>query len=154
LASGARLAYVDWSGPDLEAHVAARARLEPAALPFFHRFIAGIVLSLQGRTEGAAAGLEAVAAGPDGPTSTSSPFFAPAGQRGALINAGRFGEVLRIVREGKASAARNGNDPWLFTFREAWLRLVVQDYEGAVQVCDGATDGLADYLRAQPATIG
>src|SRR5262249_42898940 len=67
---------------------------------------------------------------------------------------GRFGEVMRILRDGKAIAARNGNDPWIFTFREAWLRLAVQDFEGAVQVCAGATDGLADYLRAQPGTIG
>ena len=41
-----------------------------------------------------------------------------------------------IVREGKQAAAKNGNDPWLFNFREAWLRMLAFDFQGARTLCE------------------
>jgi len=48
----------------------------------------------------------------------------------ALIQLGRFGEVLEIIRDGREIAEKNGNDPWVFVFREAWLRTLCFDFEG------------------------
>src|SRR5262249_42922058 len=48
----------------------------------------------------------------------------------ALIQLGRFGEVLEIIRNGREIAEKNGNDPWVFVFREAWLRTLCFDFEG------------------------
>src|SRR5258708_30312606 len=39
----------------------------------------------------------------------------------SLMQCGRFGEVLRIVGTGRELAQKNGEDPWVFIFREAWL---------------------------------
>jgi len=49
---------------------------------------------------------------------------------------GRLGDVLQIMRDGKEMAEKNGNDPWLFNFREAWLRMLALDFEGSTRVCD------------------
>jgi hypothetical protein len=34
----------------------------------------------------------------------------------------------------------NGNDPWILVFREAWLRTVVLDFDGARRLCDTIAD--------------
>ena len=43
---------------------------------------------------------------------------------------GRFGDVRRIVREGRESAEKNGETPWMYIFGDAWLRLLCFDFDG------------------------
>jgi hypothetical protein len=71
----------------------------------------------------------------------------------ALLLSGRLGELLRLVRSGKATAEKNGNDPWLFDYREAWLRTLVFDFEGALGLCGAVAGRATAYLRRQPETI-
>src|SRR5260370_24370458 len=65
----------------------------------------------------------------------------PAGDRLArgakilsLMQCGRLGEVLRIVGTGRELAEKNGEDPWVFIFREAWLRSLCFDFEGVLRL--------------------
>src|SRR5260370_36009053 len=51
-----------------------------------------------------------------------------------LMQCGRFGEVLRIVGTGRELAQKNGEDPWVFIFREAWLRSLCFDFEGVLRL--------------------
>src|SRR5262249_24315852 len=48
---------------------------------------------------------------------------------------------------------RNGSDPWLFTYREAWLRLLAQDFHGARRVCEELRRS-SMYPTGQAETIG
>jgi tetratricopeptide (TPR) repeat protein len=52
----------------------------------------------------------------------------------SLMQCGRFGEVLRIVGTGRELAQKNGEDPWVFIFREAWLRSLCFDFEGVLRL--------------------
>src|ERR671924_2389304 len=69
-------------------------------------------------------------------TSLMEHFFALSGKTIALLRMGRLGYVLQIVRDGREMAEKNGNDPWLFNFREAWLRMLTLDFEGSARVCE------------------
>src|SRR5262249_3083539 len=81
-------------------------------------------------------------------------FFSLGGKALAFLHAGRFGELMQLVREGKAAAEKNGNSPWLFIFREAWLRKLVLDYQRARNLEDTVMDVERGYLRGRPRTSG
>jgi len=87
------------------------------------------------------------------PTSMMVNFFAFSGKTLALLLSGRWGELMRVVRASKELAERNGNAPWLFIFREAWLRTVALDYNGARALCDSVTHSATEYPTGQPQTI-
>jgi tetratricopeptide (TPR) repeat protein len=57
----------------------------------------------------------------------------------SLLQLGRFGQALQIIRSSQQTAERNGSDPWLFSYREAWLRTLALDFHGAQRVCDELT---------------
>jgi len=80
-------------------------------------------------------------------------FFGLGGKTLVLLRMGRLGEVLEIVRDAKEMAKKNGNDPWLFNFREAWLRILALDFEGSARVCDAILRSKALYPVGQPQTI-
>jgi tetratricopeptide (TPR) repeat protein len=50
-------------------------------------------------------------------------------------------------------AEKNGNDPWLFNFREAWLRMLTLDFEGSARVCEAILQTETAYPVSQPETI-
>jgi tetratricopeptide (TPR) repeat protein len=86
-------------------------------------------------------------------TSLMAYFFALSGKTVAFLRLGRFGELSELLREGKRVAEKNGNDPWLFNFREAWLRTLVFDFDGARRLCELIMRPDADYPNVQPRTI-
>jgi tetratricopeptide (TPR) repeat protein len=47
---------------------------------------------------------------------------------------GRFGEVVQMVRTGRELAERNGEDPWMYIFGDAWIRLLCFDFDGVERV--------------------
>lgn len=152
LAASTRLLYDDWRAADALAcaasYEALRGRGDDEELSF-HGMLHGHVLALEGRYD------EAIDLFDRG-LSTSrliTHFFALSGKTVALLRCGRLGEVLRIVRDGQAMAAKNGNEPWLFTFREAWLRMVALDFEGARRLCEGMIGSGPRYPTDQPQVI-
>jgi hypothetical protein len=80
-------------------------------------------------------------------------FFALSGKTLALLHSGRFGELMQVLQAGRQMAAKNGNDPWLFAFREAWLRTVVLDFDGAQRLCERVAATATGYPTGQPETI-
>src|SRR6185503_10142048 len=111
------------------------------------------LLALQGNYAEALGDVESGIPTVNEPTSMMVHFFALSGKTVALLLSGRLGELMRVLREGKELAEKNGNDPWLFIFREAWLRTVVLDFEGAKRLCDAVTRAATEYPTGQPQTI-
>jgi len=87
------------------------------------------------------------------PASQMAYFFALSGRTLALLHSGQFGELVQIIRAGTAMAEKNGADPWLFSFREAWLRIVILDFTGARQLCEALTDTTREHSQRQPRAI-
>jgi DNA-binding winged helix-turn-helix (wHTH) protein/tetratricopeptide (TPR) repeat protein len=156
LAAGSKLLYDTWRREDWEMCESARQRLQelsPAGLPDYHQMIYAHLLMLQGHYAKALASLEAGIPKPNEPTSLMVHLFALSGKTVALLHSGQLGELLRILRAGREMAEKNGNDPWIFVFREAWLRSIVLDFDGARRLCDAVADPATGYLARQPQTI-
>jgi hypothetical protein len=105
-----------------------------------------------------AGALESVEVGiPTGDESTSImvPMFALSGKMLVLLFAGRLGELMQMVRTGRDVAEANGNEPWLFVSREAWLRTAVLDFAGARALCgEMAARSTAAYGLGPSQSIG
>jgi len=71
----------------------------------------------------------------------------------SLLHLGQFGDVLRIVRTGRETAEKNELEPWIFVFREAWLRSLCFDFEGVRQLGTMNTRSDPDRHAVQPGTI-
>ena len=87
-------------------------------------------------------------------TSIVVPMFALSAKTLALLYSGRLGELVRLLRAGRDLAETNGNDPWLFVSREAWLRTAVLDFTGARELCEGMAARSAAFWRGPSQSIG
>ena len=156
LAASCRLLYDTWRKEDADlcasAHTTLR-NLGDSDTPPFHKMIYAHVQVLQGNYREAFEIFEAGLPKMDHTTSLMTHFFALSGKTIALLRVGQLGEVLRIVRAGRTMAEKNGNDPWLFNFREAWLRTLVLDFEGTRRICETILQAKAEYPTGQPDTI-
>jgi len=156
LAAGSKLLYETWRRDDWETCESARRTLQalsPTGLPDYHQMIYAHLQMLQGRYVEALACLEGGIPKANEPVSLMVHLFALSGKTVALLHSGQLGELLRILRAGREMAEKNGNDPWLFIFREAWLRSVILDFDGARQLCATVADQAERYLAGQPQTI-
>ncbi|HEU5181046.1 MAG TPA: AAA family ATPase [Candidatus Polarisedimenticolia bacterium] len=156
LAAGSRLLYDAWRQEDWKICESAHRslqRLDPAGVPAFHRMIFSHVKLLQGCYDEALADLESGIPKTNEPVALMVHLFALSGKTVALLQSGRLGVLLGLVRSGRAAAEKNGNDPWLFDYREAWLRTIVFDFEGALRLCEAVAGRATPYLRRQPETI-
>src|SRR6266436_3016658 len=155
LAAGSRLLYDTWRQDDWDICESARRTLQglsPAGVPEYHRMIYAHLQMLQGHYAEALANLEAGIPKMNEPTSLVVHIFSLSGKTVALLHSGQLGELMRIVRSGREMAEKNGN-PWIFVFREAWLRTVVLDFDGARRLCNTIADTATAYLPRQPQTI-
>ena len=155
LAAGCRLLYDAWREEDAALCASAQQAMHRLGDlgPPYHRLIAGYVHALQGRYQEAVGIFDAFIPKTDETSDPMAYHLALGGKTVALLRMGQFGEVLRIVRTGKEIAAKNGNDPWLFNFREAWLRTLVFDFAGARRLCEVIMRAGAEYPTGQPETI-
>ena len=156
LAAAVRLLYDTWRKEDAQACVAAHKMLRglgaPSA-PTYHELMYAYVRALQGHHREALDIFEAFIPKTDQPAGLMAHHLALGGKTVVLLRLGRFGEVLRIVRAGREAAEKNGNDPWLFNFRETWLRTLALDFAGARRLCESITRPDAAYPTGQPETI-
>jgi DNA-binding winged helix-turn-helix (wHTH) protein/tetratricopeptide (TPR) repeat protein len=156
LAASTRLWYDRWREEDWTRCASARQRihdLSAADLPPYHRMIYAHLEVLRGNYGEALRELETGIPTVNEPTSMMVNFFALSGKTLALLLSGRWGEFIRVVRAGKEIAERNGNAPWLFIFREAWLRTLALDFDGARALCDSVTQTATEYPTGQPQTV-
>jgi len=122
----------------------------------YQQMIDGHVLALQGRYREALDLIDALetAVSRTGHGISLIPHVgATSGRTLILLRMGRLGDVLRITQVGRESADENIARSWLLTFREAWLRILVFDYEGAHRICEAIVQTRGDYHPGQPHTI-
>src|SRR5258708_5099792 len=156
LAAGCRLLYDSWREQDAVVCQSAHNQLKELGdkgTPPFHKMIYAHVQALQGNYIEALELFERGIPTLNQATSLMEHFFALSGKTIALLRMGRLGYVLQIVRDGREMAEKNGNDPWLFNFREAWLRMLTLDFEGSAQVCEAILQTKTAYPVSQPQTI-
>ncbi len=156
LAAGIRLLYDVWRKEDAQVCVSAHQALvdlNDSATPPYHTMIYAHVQALQGNYQEAFEIFEAGIPKLGTTTSLMAYFFALSGKTIAFLRLGRFGELSQLLQEGKQMAEKNGNEPWLFNFREAWLRTLVFDFDGARRLCDLIMRPDAEYPTGQPKTI-
>ena len=152
LAAGIRLTYDAWRTEDWERCAAASEtihRLSDAGPPAFDRVIYAHLQVLRGEYAKALENLEGIPKEDDS-TSIMVPMFALSGKMLALLYAGRLGELVQMLRAGRDTAEANGNEPWLFVSREAWLRTAVLDFAGARALCGDS--GKRRRIRARTIT--
>ena len=158
LAAGIRLTYDAWSTKDVERCASAGEtirRVSDAGPSAFDRVIHAHVQVLRGDYAGALESVEADIPTGDESTSIMVPMFALSGKMLVLLFVGRLGELMQMVRTGRDVAEANGNEPWLFVSREAWLRTAVLDFAGARALCDEmAARSTAAYGRGPSQSIG
>src|SRR5262245_33651660 len=158
LAAGIRLAYDTWREQDWELCASANEaihRLSDAGPPAFDRVVYAHVQVLRGEYAEALKTLEAGIPRENESTSIMVPLFALSGKTLALLQWGRLGELVQLLRAGREIAQQNGNEPWLFVFREAWLRTVLLDFAGARELCESqAARNTAPYWNGPVRSIG
>jgi DNA-binding winged helix-turn-helix (wHTH) protein/tetratricopeptide (TPR) repeat protein len=158
LAAGIRLAYDTWRVRDWESCVSANEtihRLSDDGPPAFDRVIYAHLQVLQGDYADALESLEAGVPQENESTSIMVPMFALSARTLALLHSGRLGELVELLRAGEDGAEKNGNEPWLFVSREAWLRTVMLDFVGARELCSRmAARTTAAFWRGPSQSIG
>src|SRR5262249_41414750 len=124
------------------------------------QMVHGHVLSLRGEYREAIKAFESCVSPEDPGGSLITSFGALSGKTFALLRLGEFGEVLRLIRAGKESFEENRTKWWLLSVREAWLRVVAFDYDGALQICapicegtEPFREGSEQYRSVQPRAI-
>ena len=158
LAAGVRLTYDTWRSEDWATCASASEtihRLSDAAPPAFDRVAYAHLQMLRGHYEEALGSLEADIPKESDSTSIMVPMFELSVRTLALLHSGRLGELAHLLRAGRETAETNGNEPWLFVSREAWLHTVLLDFAGARELCAAmAARTTADYWRGPSRCIG
>jgi tetratricopeptide (TPR) repeat protein len=155
LASCARLYYHTWRSEDAELYASAYQtiqRLSGSGAQFPEMHYAHLH-PLQGGYREALRIAEAGILKINETTGTVSHLLAIGAKAVALMHLGQLGDALQVMRTASEGAAKNGNDPWLLTIREAWLRTVALDYEGARQLCETMIRSSSGYPKGQPKAI-
>ena len=146
LASGFRLVFHSWSETHAELCTAAYEtllRLYPSELNPYHRIEFAHVLMLKGKyAESLDLCERSISEASSSKVGQVINFLVHFGALSAkiviLLRTGQLGQVLRIVRAGRTSPDANLSLYWLLTLREAMLRTVAFDFEGARQISQSA----------------
>src|ERR1700722_19091574 len=146
LATGFRLIFDTWSQTDAELCTSAYETLlalYPAELNPYQRVVYAHILMLKGKYPEALdlcerSVSEASAAGVGQVVNFLAHFGALSAKIMVLFRTGQLGKVLQITKSGRASPDENLSLYWLLTLREAMLRVMAFDFEGARQICEAA----------------
>ena len=127
--SGLRLLFDEWREEEAEACANAVETIRcVSGSSIVHDVLLSHVQAFQGDYQDAQRGADALIK-----TTVNPAVYAVGCSAKALILLfqGRFGEMLQILRAGRESAEKNEEDPWMYIFGEAWLRLLCFDFDGA-----------------------
>ena len=154
LASCARLYYHTWRSEDAELYASAREKIQRLSGGQYPEMHYAHLHPLQGRYQDALKIAEDGVLRISETTNTVAYLLALGAKTVALTHLGRLGHALQDVRTAIERAKKNGNDPWLLNIREAWLRTVAMDFEGARQICEAMVHVNSGYPTGQPKAIG
>jgi tetratricopeptide (TPR) repeat protein len=155
-AATCRLLYDSWRIEDAELYATAVGTIEglsASSAPAYYQILSVYVPAVQGDYRCA---LERADLAIREMAETASPaaYLNALGAKAlSLLHLGQFGEVLRIVRAGRETAEKNEVDPWMFAFREAWLRSLCFDFEGVRRLGTVSIRSDSDRHAVQPRAI-
>jgi tetratricopeptide (TPR) repeat protein len=132
-AATCRLLYDSWQREDADLYATAVRTIEglsSSSAPAYYQMLHLYVRAVQGDYRGALEGADSVIRQMAETVSPAAYLLALGAKALSLLHLGQFGDVLRIVRAGRETAEKNEVDPWVFVFREAWLRSLCFDFEG------------------------
>jgi tetratricopeptide (TPR) repeat protein len=146
LATGFRLVFDSWSETHAELCRSAYETLlglYPAELDPYQRVVYAHILMLKGKYAEALdlcerSVSEASVSGVGQVVNFLAHFGALSAKIIVLLRTGQLGQVLQITRAGRTSPDENLSLYWLLTLREAMLRAIAFDFEGARQICQAA----------------
>src|SRR6266478_3850521 len=157
LATGFRLVFDSWSQTHAELCTSAYEtllRLYPSELDPYQRIVYAHILMLKGKYAEALdlceRGVsEASASGVGQVVNFLAHFGALSAEIIIFLRTGQLGKVLQITKAGRASPDENLSLYWLLTLREAWLRTMAFDFEGARQICQATCNARGEFPDAQ-----
>jgi hypothetical protein len=143
LAAGCRLVFDAWSQADADLCTSSYEtllRLDQSSFDAYQQIVYAHVLMLKGNY-GESLDLcersvsEASVSRVGHVVNSLAHFGALSAKTIALLYMGQLGKVLQITQAGRASPNENLALYWQLSFREAWLRTVACDFEGAGRIC-------------------
>jgi DNA-binding winged helix-turn-helix (wHTH) protein/tetratricopeptide (TPR) repeat protein len=157
LASGFRLVFDSWSQTDADLCASSYEtllRLYPSDLDPYQRIVYAHILMLQGNYQDALelcerSVSEASASGVGRVVNFLAHFGAMSAKMIILLRTGQFGKGLQIIKAGRASPDENLSLYWLHTLREAWLRTMAFDFEGARRICQANCNARGEFPDGQ-----
>jgi DNA-binding winged helix-turn-helix (wHTH) protein/tetratricopeptide (TPR) repeat protein len=157
-AAGSRLVFDMWNPEDADLCASAHEtimRLGAWGEDHFQQIVYAHVLSLQGNYREAleiceTGGMSRMNHG----ISQIAHFGALSAKTLALLRMGRLGDVLRITQAGKEKVEENRARSWALDLREAWLRTIAFDFDGAMRICSTICENNPEFLAGQPETLG
>ena len=161
LAAGFRLVFDSGSQMDAELCTSAYetlVRLQPSELDPYQRVVYAHILMLKGNY-GEALDLcersvsEASASGVGQVVNFLAHFGALSAKTSILLRTGQLGKVFQITKAGRTSPDENWPLYWLLSFREAWLRILAFDFEGARRICQASCNAAGEYPDEQSHAI-
>jgi len=156
LAAACRLVFDNWRQNEAELCASAHQTLcrldDPSSDPYQQMTYAH-VLTLQGSYRKALQIFDAGISRADHGVRLIPHFGALSGKTMALLRMGQLGDVLRITRAARESTDENRARAWLLSFREAWVRILAFDFEGALQICEAISEESGRHHSFQPEAI-
>jgi DNA-binding winged helix-turn-helix (wHTH) protein/tetratricopeptide (TPR) repeat protein len=157
LAASCRLVFDAWCQQDVDLCVTAHhtlCRLDHSSADSYEQIAYAHFLTLQGNYREALQIFDTGLSRTDRGVGLVPRFGALSGKIMVLLCLGRIGEALQITRAAKESADENRARAFLLSFREAWVRILAFDFEGAFHICETISQGTAYHLLGgQPQTI-
>jgi DNA-binding winged helix-turn-helix (wHTH) protein/tetratricopeptide (TPR) repeat protein len=157
LAAGFRLVFDSWSQTHNELCTSAYETLRdlyPSELDPYQRIVYAHILMLRGKYAEALdlcerSISEASAAGVGQVVNFLAHFGALSASIIIFLRTGKLGKVLHITKSGRTSPDENLSLYWLLTLREAWLRTIAFDFEGARQISQAIRSVREEFPDAQ-----
>jgi DNA-binding winged helix-turn-helix (wHTH) protein/tetratricopeptide (TPR) repeat protein len=154
LAAGCRLVFDAWSQTDANLFTSScETLLRHSELDAYQRIVYAHILVLKGNYHQALESCEGSVSPMGHGTSLIAYYGALSAKTSALLLMGQLGKALQITQSGRASPEENLARYWLLSFREAWLRTVAFDFEGARRICQGTGKVGGEYPDSQGETI-
>jgi DNA-binding winged helix-turn-helix (wHTH) protein/tetratricopeptide (TPR) repeat protein len=154
LAAGCRLVFDAWSRTDADLYTSScETLLRHSGLDAYQRIVYAHILVLKGNYHEALESCEGSVSRMGHGMSLMAYYGALSAKTSALLLMGQLGKALQITQAGRASPDENLARYWLLSFREAWLRTVAFDFEGARRICQGTGKVGGEYPDSQGETI-
>ncbi|HXH66762.1 MAG TPA: AAA family ATPase [Candidatus Limnocylindrales bacterium] len=154
LAAGCRLVFDAWSEADANLYTSScETLLRHSGLDAYQRIVYAHILVLKGNYHEALESCEGSVPRMGHGMSLMAYYGALSAKTSALLLMGQLGKALQITQAGRASPDENLARYWLLSFREAWLRTVAFDFEGARRICQGTGKVGGEYPDSQGETI-